>query len=324
MLLRFFNSNRLGVFIFLLLLPVIYWMPDVIRGFPMYGKVYAGTLPGELIQQFGVRYRSVSMVIAVMVVILNAYLLVQLNTIHIFIPVRTQLPALFYTMLAACFNPLHQLTPALLSSSLIILVLYRVIKTYKTEGLSYNFLDAGFLMALASLIYFPAILFFPLLLAALILLRPFNWREWTHALIGMALPFLFLFSGYYYTGIPAVGFFEGIPELFVRNRQTFSLIRLISWIYIFSMLFYASYFMISTIDNMKIQGRKVFLVFLWLFLLSGVIYLAVPGSGMEMASFAAIPLSFLFSHYFFRCKRNWINEILLSVFFLLLVLQWVL
>jgi len=69
------------------------------------------------------------------------------------------MPALFYILLAACFNPLHQLTPALLASSLIIMTLYRIVNTYESDGLSFNFLDAGFLIALASLIYFQAILF---------------------------------------------------------------------------------------------------------------------------------------------------------------------
>jgi hypothetical protein len=320
MLLKFFNSNRLGVFVFVLLLPVVYWIPDVFKGFPTYGRVYAGTLPGELIQQFRDRFQVISMVIALMVIIVNAYLLVQLNTIHIFIPVRTQMPALFYIMLAACFNPLHQLTPALLASSLIILAFYRVIKTYKSEGLSYNFLDAGFLIALASLLYFQAILFSPLLLVALILLRPFNWREWAFALVGLGLPFLFLVSGYYVAGIPISEFFPGMSGIFDRNRQSFTTMQLIGWIYVFALLMYGSYFMITTIDNMKIHGRKVFLLFLWYFLFSGMIYFTMPGTGIEMISFAAVPVSFLFSHYFFRCHRNWINEILFSVFLLLLIL----
>jgi len=324
MLLKFFNSNRLGVFIFIILLPVVFWIPDIIKGIPAYGKVYAGTLPGEMIQQFNDRFLVISRIIALMTIIVNAYLLVQLNTIHIFIPARTQMPALFYIMLAACFNPLHQLTPALLASSLIILALYRVIKTYKSEGLSYNFLDAGLLIALASLIYFQAILLSPLLLAGLILLRPFTWREWAYCIVGLGLPFLFLISGYYIAGIPISDYFSGISEIFERNRQSFTTIQLISWIYIFGMLVYGSYFMVTTIDNMKIHGRKVFLLFLWFFLFSAITYFVVPGAGMEMMSFAAIPVSFLFSHYFFRCNRNWINEILFSVFLLLLILLWIL
>jgi hypothetical protein len=320
MLLKFFNSNRLGVFVFIILLPVVYWIPEFFRGFQVNDRIFAGTLPGELIQQFSDRYQVISMVVALMVINVNAYLLVQLNTIHIFIPVRTQMPALFYIMLAACFNPLHQLSPALLASSLIILALYRVINTYKSEGLSYNFLDAGFLIALASLLYFQVILFSPLLLVGLILLRPFNWREWVYVLIGLGLPFLFLVSVYFVAGIPISEYFPDISGIFDRNRQSFTTIQLISWIYIFVILVYGSYFMVTTIDNMKIHGRKVFMLFLWYFLFSGIIYLTVPGAGVEMINFTAVPVSFLFSHYFFRCQRNWINEILVSVFLLLLIL----
>jgi hypothetical protein len=324
MLLKFFNSNRLGVFVFLILLPVLYWIPDMINDIPAYGKVYAGTLPGKLIQQFSDRFQVFSAVIALMVIIVNAYLLVQLNTIHIFIPARTQMPALFYILLAACFNPLHQLTPALLASSLIIMTLYRIVKTYKSDGLSFNFLDAGFLIALASLIYFQAILVALLLPIGLILLRPFSWREWTYIIVGLGLPYLFLISGYYFAGVPISEYFTGMSEIFDRNRQTFNAIQLISGLYISAILMYGSYFMVTTIDNMKIHGRKIFLLFLWFFLIAGINYFAVPGTGLEMLSFTAIPVSFLFSHYFFRCHRNWINEILFSVFLVLLILLWIL
>jgi hypothetical protein len=50
----------------------------------------------------------------------------------------------------------------------------------------------------------------------------------------------------------------------------------------------------------------------------------IPGAGMDIVSIAAIPLSFLFSHYFCNCPRNWINEGLLSLFLVMMVLLWIL
>jgi|WetSurMetagenome_2_1015567.scaffolds.fasta_scaffold33124_3 hypothetical protein len=320
MLLKIFNSNRLGVLVIIILLPVVYWMPDFIRGFPVNNLENAGTLPGMLITYVNSHYRFLSLSIALLIILFNAYLLSQLNTIHIFIPARTHLPAFFYIILAVCFNPIHHLTASLVASTLVILVLYRVVATYKTEGISYNYLDAGFLMSLASLIYFPAIFFFMLILTGLILIRPFNWREWVYVFIGFMLPYLFLISGYYMAGVSVLEYFPGLPDLFVRNRHSFNLIQWTGWLYIFFMLLYGSYFMVATIDSMKIHGRKIFLLFLWLFLFSGIIYISIPGTGIEVISFTAIPMAFLFSHYFNKCKKNWINEILFSLFVLLLIL----
>ncbi len=206
------------------------------------------------------------MLIALLIILTNAFLLIQLNTIHIFIPVRTQLPALFYIVLTAGFNPTHQLTPALVDSLLVIIILFRLFVTYKTDGPSVNFLDTGFLIALASLIYFPAILLFIFLLVALVMLRPLNWREWVYVFLGLMLPYLFVVSGYYVAGVPVREFFPGFSGLFQHHKQTYSIIQLIGWLFIAGMMIYSSYFMASAIDKMKIHGRKIFMLFLWLFL----------------------------------------------------------
>jgi len=320
MLLKYFNSSRLGVFVIILLLPVIYWVPEFFKAVPQYDEVYSGTLFGVWIRHFNVNNRVLSLISGLFVVLLNAYLLVQLNTIHIFIPTRTQMPALFYIILAACYNPLHQLTPALLASTLVILMLYRVITTYKAVNISYSFLDAGFLVALASLIYFQAIVFFLLLPVGLVLLRAFNWREWAYAFIGLALPYIFLVSGYFMMDTPVSEYFKGMSEIFARHGQPFSIMQLVSWVFVLGMLIYASYFMVVTIDSMKIHGRKVFILLLWLFLISVATYFAVPGTGIEMLSLTSIPLAFLFSHFYFRCPRNWVHEVLFSIFLILVIL----
>jgi hypothetical protein len=318
--LRFFNSNSIGVLVLLVLIPFLYWIPDFFKAVPLHDQAFTGTVPAMWIASFNTHYRVLSMLIALLIILTNAFLLIQLNTIHIFIPVRTQLPALFYIVLTAGFNPTHQLTPALVDSLLVIIILFRLFVTYKTDGPSVNFLDTGFLIAVASMIYFPAILLFVFLLFALIMLRPLNWREWVYVFLGLMLPYLFVVSGYYVAGVPVKEFFPGFSGLVQHHKQTFSIIQLIGWLFVACMVIYSSYFMASAIDNMKIHGRKIFILFLWLFLFTLFIYLVIPGVGMDMVSIAAIPLSFLFSHYFCSCTKNWINEGLLSFFLLLMVL----
>jgi hypothetical protein len=322
--LRFFNSNSIGVLVLLVLIPFLYWIPDFFRVVPIQDQAFTGTIPALWIASFNAHYRVLSMLVALLIILTNAYLLIQLNTIHIFIPVRTQLPALFYIILTAGFNPAHQLTPALVDSLILIIILFRLFVTYKTDGPSVNFLDTGFLIAVASMIYFPAILLFVFLLVALVMLRPLNWREWVYAFLGLILPYLFVVSGYYVAGVPVKEFFQGFGGLFQHHKQTNSIFQLAGWLYVLGMIIYASYFMASAIDNMKIHGRKIFMLFLWLFLFTVCIYLVIPGVGMDIVSIGAISVSYLLSHYFCNCTRNWINEGLLSVFLIIMFLLWVL
>jgi hypothetical protein len=95
--------------------------------------------------------------------------------------------------------------------------------------------------------------------------------------------------------------------------------QIIFWSYTGVLFLAASYYMIQSIGNMKIQARKFFLVFLIFFLFAVIIFLAIPGAGLEMNYFMAIPLAYLFAHYFTRCRKNWVNEGILIVFLLLWV-----
>jgi hypothetical protein len=321
--LRFFNSNSIGVLVLLVLIPFLYWIPDFFKAVPLLDQTLTGTVPALWIASFNAHYRVLSMLIALLIILTNAYLLIQLNTIHIFIPVRTQLPALFYIVLTAGFNPTHQLTPALVDSLIVIIILYRLFVTYKIDGPSVNYLDAGFLIAIASMIYFPAILLFVFLLVVLVILRPLNWREWVYVFLGLMLPYLFIVSGYYVAGVPVREFFPGFSGLIQHHKQTNSIIHLIGWLFLAIMMIYSSYFMASAIDNMKIHGRKIFMVYLWLFLFAVIIYLVIPVVGMDILSIAAISISYLYSQYFCTCTRNWINEGLLSLFLVMLVLFWI-
>ncbi len=195
----------------------------------MQDQAFTGTVPAVWIASFNAHYRVLSMLIALLIILTNAFLLIQLNTIHIFIPVRTQLPALFYIVLTAGFNPTHQLTPALVGSLLVIIILFRLFVTYKSDGPSVNFLDTGFLIAIASLIYFPAILLFLFLIVALIMLRSSEWREWVYIFLGLLLPYLFVASGYYIAGVPVKEFFPGFSGLFQHHKGSYSIMQLIGW-----------------------------------------------------------------------------------------------
>lgn len=321
MVLKYFNSNRISLVWFISLFPLVYWIPSFFSSGYFQPPEVSGVPLGRLILAFNRDFRFLASLLALVLIITNGYLLIHLNTIHIFIPGRTQLPAFFYSILVISITSLHQLTPQLIASSLLILLLFRILSTYKSEGISLNFLDAGLLVSMASLFYFPAVVFFLFLLAALILLRPFIWREWTYTVIGLALPYLFLASVYYLANLPVADYLHDISACWHKAGHHFSIKEIVNLSYVAVVLIIGSIFMMGAIDSMKIHARKFFLVFLEFFLLSVLIYLIVPGWGMGMIFFTAVPLAYLFSHYFVKCRRNWVNEILFLLLLLLLLWQ---
>jgi hypothetical protein len=321
-ILKYFNSNRISVIVVIPLLAFLYWIPALIDVSSLPLSREAGTPLGSLLLLFNREFRLLSSLLAFIALTVNAYLLVQLNTSLMFISSRSQLPGFFYLFLCLGFNELQQLIPAIPASTLIIIMVFRIFKTYKTEQLSFNFLDAGLLISLASLFYFPALVMYPVLLAGLVILRPFNWREWIYTLIGLLLPYGILFAVYYLADVSTENVFNGMLSNFrTQVHYHFTQGAWINLIYVLCLIVYNSAFMIGTIGNMKIHARKFFMYFLWFFLLALLIYLVLPGAGIEMIFLTNIPLSYLFSNYFVKCRQNWVNNLLFSCFLLLLLLQ---
>jgi len=83
----------------------------------------------------------------------------------------------------------------------------------------------------------------------------------------------------------------------------------------------ASYYLARAIDSMKIHARKFFLVFLVYFIVALIIFFAIRGVGTGMVFIGAVPLAYLFTHYFVRCKHNWINDMFFATFLILLIWQ---
>lgn len=322
MLLKYFNSNRLSVVIFFVVLPILFWIPsfgkETVENIPM----SAGMPVGEWIIKFNHDYRVLASIIALVLIILNGYLLIQLNTVHIFIPYRTQLPLFFYTILTVCITQLNWLTPALVASTLIIILFYRVLGTYKNDGVSISVLDAGLLIALASLVYFPSIFFFICLIITLLLIRPFIWREWVFAFIGLSIPYVFAFSIYYLLDKPASGMFNGMAMDFRGMPVNLKLSQIVNWSYVIFFVVVSSYFIAKAIDSMKIHARKFFLVFLTFFILSLLLFFVISGgAGTGMIYTGSVPLAYLFSYYFTKCRRTWVNDIFFALFIVLLIWQ---
>lgn len=321
MLLKFINSNRLSLVVVITLFPVLYWIPSWVSLSTVQAIQDPGVPLGKLIFHFNSNFRLLASVVALLLLLGNSYLLIQMNTNFIFIPVRTQLPALFYLLLCTGITQLHELTPALVSSSFLIWMFYRLFSAYKTDGVSVNFLDCGLLISVASLVYFPSVVFFFFLLAAISLLRPFIWREWVFALIGLLIPYLFLFSGYYIWDLSVSDLVSQTAASFASLNITFKLSQMINWAVVLLVIIFGSYFIATYFDSMKIHARKFFLIF-WVFFLFGLlVFLVRINSGIGMVYFVSIPLAYLFSFYFIKCKANWINEITFAVLLILWIWQ---
>ena len=321
MLLRLFRSNRPLVILILPLFIITIWLPGLQEQQALIYPV--GQHPGlfyKIFLGFTAKNVMLSKIIAFLLFFIISIMIVRLNTRYFFIPSRTQLPAVIYIFIVSSVVVLQRFSPVILSSLILVMAINRVFASYKYEGVAYHFFDAALLISLSSLIYINSLFFISFVWLGLILLRTFNWREWIFTIIGLALPYLFLSVYFYGTDrsinellFYAIGnnFEAGIP--LADKMAGIYIIAIVLSVFIII----SSLFMMHKFDTKKIHARKYFLFFFWMFIILTLLFISLPSYGAEYILFAAIPLTYLLSHYFIFTKINWVNRILFTILLLM-------
>jgi len=250
------------------------------------------------------------LVVTMLFTILMGIYLIRLNAHYIFIPERTYLPALFFFIVAGSYASLNILNPVIFASFFILLAVNRIFSTFKTDSLCYHFFDASFIIAIASLIYFPSIFFIIILWFVLSIMRPFHWREWLYSILGISVVYGLVVALYFLLDKNIIKELIMVKSYFeIPYHLSFSLAQLILYGVIIFIVLLASIYMMRIIPTIKIQARKSFQVWLVFFIIS-LLLLIIPAVQIEVLILLAIPLAFLFSYYFISFKKIWIGEIL--------------
>lgn len=314
MLLKFINSNKAGLQMLILILAILLWLHTLIEPVipASWDNALAGPLGRLLLDPLSAR-PGLSALIAMIIVIFYGLLLNQLNNEYALLKTRSQLPQLFFILVAGTLLPLHFLSPALMASFFVILLIYRLFKSYKKDRLIFNFLDAGILLAIAVIIYIPFVILLPLFFITLVLFRNTVWQEWTYPWIGFCIPFLFWGTYLFMTEQPLSLMMHEFHRVFAvpGTNPDYPLMQLVFYAYLALLVLIGSIFMIRTIGIRNIQSRAFFIFFLWLFILSIITVLLIPSVKHEMIYVGGISVAILLSNYFASCSNTRMNNLLL-------------
>jgi hypothetical protein len=255
-------------------------------------------------------------------IIAQAALLVRLNTRFIFINNRTYLPAFFFVILTAAIPGLQRLNPVIFSGFFLTLALEQLFNAYRHEKVAYEIFSASFLISLGATFY-PFLIFYLFIVwVSLIILRPFIWREWVYSIIGFFLPWFFVFSWYYLLHNSYNKIFEDFALVFQSGYkfQEYSTLTYIFGVFVLLLILFASQFIIKEYTGKKILPRKAFLLFLWLFVNTALVFVLVTQASAELLFLGAIPISYLLSNYFNFMKNERWGSIFIIILLLLVVL----
>ena len=262
--------------------------------------------------------RIALIVISLLFVVLQAFFLTNVINKQGVLRETSHLPALLYVVLMSCFPEQLSFNPLLFANFFIIVFLNSIFNFYRSDTAVFEVFNAGVFIGLASLFYWPCLFLFPLTMASLFVLRPFNMREWAVSFLGVLLPFIFFGVVLFWLDMLSVNSIKSILEPLYRVQfstaynGTYIILTAILAIILIASLWRFS----RDLNNFSnLRARKFLAIIVWFFLFAALSYLVASKNSMIGLSFLAIPLSVIISNYFLSLK----NQLLAELVFLLLL-----
>jgi len=318
---KFDSNNQTGLFALVVVVPTLLAFNigmgtglDEIAGMPFFHLLLA-ILPN---------YDWVPPLILVLLIVLCAVQVAALFNKLNFLDRHTQLPALFFVLMVCSSLAIQNLSPMLCGLPFVIWALGRSWSAKADHtGITPHF-DAGLLIGLASMFYFPYLLLLLALWVSMAFMRTFNWREWLFLAVGVGVVYLFVLSGHYILGRQFNIQVLGQEWWFSFNVQEALWPAIVFWILSGVLFLWSLYWFVRIYGQSKMRrkhlmkalmGFSFFILLLFLF--------AAAKNERFLMVLLAIPAAFFFSYLFngLYAKKRWLANGIFYVWLAVLLLS---
>jgi hypothetical protein len=217
-----------------------------------------------------------------------------------------------YILLSGLLINAYALTPALLTISLIILVVKNAFSLYNNPAAKGLIFNIGFISTLSFICYQPSVLLLVAIMFALGILRAFRPTEWLILLLGIIAPAYLVLSGLFLSNKMQV-----LPMLLPKIHFAISIIK-DPW-YWFSLSTIVVLVLAGLIlwypnsNRMVIQTRKNWVVMLILSLLLLLNLFAFSNNNQFPEILCLVPMAAFLSNYFLYTRRSILANLLVLV-----------
>lgn len=258
--------------------------------------------------------------VSFLLVLIISILIVSFNTAVFFINERTFLPGLIYILFSGLFPHFQTLNPVLPAALFLIITLRRIMASYRRSGVSINFFDAAILISVGALFYANLIWFGLVIFIGIGILRTANLKEIFFAILGLCIPVAITLGILYVSGKDISMFFADCRyNLFAETGDYYLSRIVISGLFIAGLsLLVCFFYLLSSMNTKKIKSRKTFTELIWILIISATIFFVLPSTSVEIIYIAAIPISYLFAHYFVMNKKKVLPEIIFTALFIVI------
>jgi len=326
MLIKILRKSYPPQYFFLLLLGVLLWLGTFIKPISVVTNINELLNPGYffIVSLFGQQALPAN-IFAFVLIIAGALLFNYTLTKNDLVPKNTLIPSLVYLVLMSHSPNLLYFHPAIISGFLIILVLHYIFQVYTEEQAFPQIFNAGLLLGLSSLFYFPSFYFILFIWITFVLYRLFKWREWLITIFGFITPYILLFTYYFW--------FDKLNEALLAYSDYFSQLAVLHFTFDYSIINYIttafiiflilwSLFLLSTeIQEKVISIRKRYWTVFWLFAIALVTYVFSQSYYKSHQLFILIPASIFIAYAFSYIRKLFWIEIIFGLMTLLIIVN---
>jgi hypothetical protein len=256
----------------------------------------------------------------------EAFLLNYIIYQHHILTKKSWLPALMFVALSACTPGLLWLNPQLIAGLFLLGALHLLLATYRTDKAFGAVFNSGILIGIAALFYLPSIVFLLFALLAIILLRPFIWREWIILILGSTVAPIY--AGVYYFWNDKLRemtqkiIFDPIAhrDFFLKLPVEYYFLTAMTVL----MLFVSAGRFLSGAGTSTLKTKKGISVMVWFLVFSLLAVLPAQNNAVAGITFAIYPISLFASNYFLTARRLWLAETIFLLFVLSIIMSYVL
>ncbi len=220
------------------------------------------------------------------------------------------LPGFTYIILTAMFPYWDVISSGLVANSLVMWILVKLLRLYdqnQPQSLEFNI---GMILGGSILLYSPIAILIPVVLFALTIIRPFKLSEWLVLLMGILLPFYFLFTFIYLTsGIQE--FKQFLPRLDWKNPLIRPNLNIILTLIVIGVQFLVGiFYWRDQHARFIIQVRKYWSVLLLVLILTLFQPIIFSAQALYASAIVLTPLSCFISFAYSVPKRLFIPNLL--------------
>jgi hypothetical protein len=305
--------------VFVLLL----WIPALFPSFGILTEPTTAPFQSHIVKIL-LLHEQTGIFINILFTALTAFCLFVSNQRHHFIAEREYryLLPILYVILSAAIPESQPFSGAHIASLFFMMGIHYLCNIIYTRQALPAIFFASFFVTLAGLLYFPIYITLIAVFVGIIIFKPLSWRDWTTFLVGIAVPYFYVFLWLYLTGELSQGYPQFITGKIITFRLPDFTYSELPFCILLTVISLWALFPIRTSDaSTKIKAAKMRKIINFLLLLLIIAGLLCTPSFSSMMPLISIPLSIIITNFYECTRRKKIINVLLFLLFLSILIM---